>query len=191
MKSYPLSKKKKPLTPKIARKVGIGFLQLCRSWSIVSSPVNEPTWVNKPAPPVKPPGSRTKGGSNTEGIHMKWEGKKRRTGYEQNTLHMKLSNTTTVSKKWVYVYSTETVDREISNCFSSHPLPQGTDNVPRATGWCVYSLFLECNRYEIETGGCYKLLEFKRPVILIPLFPTWMIKEGVSATTRRHLMLKA
>lgn len=103
---------------------------------------------------------------------MKWEGNKRRTRYEQNTFYMKLSDSKTVSKKWVYVYSTSTVARDISSWFSSHPLPQGTDNVPRAAGWCVFSLFLECNRYEVETGGCYKLLEFKRPVILIPLFPT-------------------
>lgn len=52
--------KKKPLTPRIAREVGISVLHLCRYWSIVCPPVDEPTWVNKPAPPVKPWGSWTK-----------------------------------------------------------------------------------------------------------------------------------
>lgn len=186
MRPYPLSKK--PLTPRIAREVGISFLHLCRYWSIVCPSVDEPTWVNKPAPLVKPRGSWTKDMRRSETQKgLIGSGKAIRGGLSMSKIRMKLQDTTTVSKEWAYVCSTGTVAREISSCFSSHPLPQGAENVPRAAGWCVFSLFLECNRYEVETGGCHKLLEFIRPVILIPLFPTCMIKEEVSATTRRTL----
>lgn len=139
-----------PLTPRIAREVGISFLHLCRYWSIV----NKPIWVNKPALPLTPHESWTKdmGRPKTQKGFI-WGGKAIRGGLSMRKIH--------------YIWNCKTPQLSLKNgCIFTVPalspvkFPAAFPRIVflKEQIMCqeqpvgIFFLFLECSRLKLEGG---------------------------------------